>query len=154
MQTQKGTGYFLEVDTVTPLDERPDGTNYKLVACTVTDGFDLSIAEETTSNKCSDGNKESQPGELSWSMNSDGHVTSLEESEEATRVNNQTLKNLAKNKTTAWWRRTNATDSPEGYVEGTAWINNYNDSAENNTVFGFSIALTGTGEVYTEPATT
>lgn len=155
METQRGTGYFLEIDTVTPItDARPDGTNYRLVACTVTDGFDLAIASETTSNKCSDGNQESQPGELSWTLSTDGQVVTLDPTEATTRENNQTLKNLAKNKTTFWVRRTNALDTPEGYVEGRAWISSYNDSAENNAVFTFSTTLQGTGEVFTEPATT
>lgn len=154
METQRGTGYFLEVDEVTPLDQRPDGSNYKLVACTVSDGSNINIAEETTSNKCSNGNKESQPGELSWGLTSNGQVVALDLSEEATRANNQTLKRLTKTKKTAWWRRTNALDTPEGYIEGTAWISTYNDSAENNAVFTFDITLNGTGEVYIEPATT
>lgn len=155
METQRGTKFFMEIDLVTPTDgERPDGTDYKLLACSISDGLDIAVASETTSNKCSDGNQESQPGEFSWTMNTDGQVTSLSETEAETRENNQTLKNLIKNKTKFWLRRADALLTPEGYAEGVVWISGYNDTAPNNEVFTFNATFQGTGELFTEPATT
>jgi len=155
METQRGTGYFLEIDTVTPITEdRGNPADYKLVACTTGDNLDIAVAAETTSNKCSDGNQESQPGELSWTMSTDGQVVTLDPTEQTTRENNQTLKNLTKNKTVFWARRTNALDTEAGYAEGRVWISGYNDAAPNNDVFTFNATFQGTGEFFTEPATT
>lgn len=155
MEVQQGTGYNLEIDTVTALTA-DSGTeaNYKLVACLTANGFDGSTAAQTTTNKCSDGNQTSQPGELSWTMNVEGQVVTLDSGEATTRENSLTLKNLWKNKTTFWARSTNATNEEVGYNEGKVWISAYSENAPVNDVYTFTATLQGTGEPLFEAPTT
>jgi len=152
MENQLGTGYLLEVDTVTSPKTNTRGVeaNYKPIVCLTSNSIDGSSAEQSTSNKCDGGYASSQPGIKSWSMSSDGQVVTLTVSEEATRENYQTLIDLWKSGEIFFMRSTDALETV--YREGAVWISSYSESAPNAEAYTFTATFTGTGELFTQPA--
>lgn len=152
MEEQLGTGYVIEVDTVTALTaNRGTEANYKIIACLTSNGFDGTTAAQSTDNKCNGRYSSSKPGVLSWSMSFEGVVVSLVAGEAATRANAQEIATIWKDGKTCFWRWTNA--AGEFVREGKAWISAYNESAPNNEAYTFTGTLTGVGEPFLTPAT-
>lgn len=147
-----GTGYIIEIDTVTALTaSRGTEANYIPVSCLTSNGFTGSTAAQSTANKCDGGFETSLPGMSSWGMSGEGVATSLLESEEATRANFQSIALLWKEKKTFWARWSDALGN---FVrEGKVWISAYDETAPNNEAYTFTATFTGTGEPLLEPAT-
>lgn len=154
MTNELGTPYLLEVDTITnpSTNTRGSDANYKVIACLVTNGLELALAEQSTSNKCDEGWGTSVSGLGTWSFSGDGQAVSLEVSEEATMVNFQTILDLALNKTIFFmrWRDENDTYVREGKVR----ISAYNETAPNAEAYTFTATFTGIGKPFILPATT
>lgn len=151
MENLQGTNYYLEIDTVTALTAaRGTDANYKLIACLITNGIEVSLAEQSTSNKCDEGWATSLSGQGSWSFTADGQAVDITEAEEATRVNFQTLLDLAVDKTTFWMRMTDATNTV--VREGKVRISAYSETAPNQDAYTFTATFTGVGKPIIVPA--
>lgn len=113
-----------------------DGSNYRVVACLVTNGFELTFADQTTSNKCSGGWAESLSGEGSSSFTAEGQAVSEDGFDEEVKINFQEIALLALDKQVFFVRMTN----PElgTYREGKVRISSYSESAPNNEPYTFT----------------
>lgn len=149
-----GTDYLLEIDTETPVSTNTRGADadYRVIACLTTNGLEIAVATQDTTNKCSNGNNQSVPGLLSWSFNGDGQAVDLTLSEEATQANFQELLALAVAKTRFFMRMTNTSNSL--VREGLVYISAYNETAGNAEPYTFTATFTGSGEIFITPATT
>lgn len=142
-----GTDVILEIDTVTAITAaRGTDANYKAIACLVTNGIELSFAEQSTSNKCDGGFANSESGMGSWSFTADGQAV---EDIDSAQVNYQTLFNLALNKTKFWMRMTNPDNGY--YREGVVRISQHNETAPNQEVLTFTSTFTGQGQPLSTP---
>lgn len=154
MENLEGTAYVLEIDTTTATATNTRGTdaNYKLVACLITNGFEIAQAEQSTSNKCDEGWATSVSGLGSWSFSGDGQAVSLLESEETTKANFQTILELALNKTVFFMRMT---DESQTFVrEGKVRISAYSETAPNADAYTFTATFTGISKPFIEPVVT
>lgn len=146
MENIQGTDYVLEIDTVTDTSLNDYGTdaNYRLIACLVSNGIDITLADQTTSNKCSGGWATSLSGEGSWTFSGEGQAVSLNDTEEETMANYQEVATLAVDKTVFFARMTNTAKNI--YREGKVRISSYSESAPNNEPYTFTVTFTGTGK--------
>lgn len=148
--TKLGTDYFLEIDSTTAVATNVRGTdaNYKLVACAVSNGFEVSVASTDTSNKCDGGWGSSIAGQGSWSLSIDGQAVETEGA--SVQENYQSLLTLALDKQQFFARITNADNSEirEGLVQITA----YSETMPNADVYTFTATLTGIGKPFIIPA--
>lgn len=152
MKNLNGTDYVLEIDTVsstTTLDRPTTDTNYKNVACWVSNGMQLSIAEQETSNKCDGGYKSSVPGMGSWTFSGDGQAVELIGGEITALANFQTLALLAYNKTVFFMRWTNV--DTDVVREGKVFITSYEETASNQEAYSFTATFTGVGAPFFTP---
>lgn len=147
-----GTGYLLEIDTVTDPNTNTRGAeaNYKPVVCLTGNGLDLTIAEQSTSNKCDGGYASSLPGLASWSYSADGQAVTLNVQEATEKSNFQAIAKLAASKKVFFARITDATETV--YREGLVWISAYNETMPNAEAYTFTVTLTGSGELFFEKA--
>lgn len=154
MENLIGTDYVLQIDTVTPTatNVRGDSDEYRTVACWTSNGVELAVATQDTTNKCSNGNTQSVPGLLSWSFSGDGQAVSLTPSEEATKANFQELLALANAKTTFFMRLTNLATTL--VREGLVYISAYQETTGNAEPYTFTATFTGSGELFITPETT
>lgn len=151
MQNLQGTDYILEVDTTTALTSaRGTDANYRLIACLVTNGIELSLAEQSTSNKCDEGWGTSLSGMGTWSFSADGQAVTLEGSEITAMVNYQTLIDLALDKQVFFMRMTNADNTV--VREGKVRISAYSETAPNQEAYSFTATFTGIGKPFINPA--
>lgn len=150
MEKLLGTGYLLEVDSITDyktnLTGRGTEANYKPLVCLTGNGLDLTIAEQSTSNKCDGGFASSLPGLASWSFSGDGQAVTFSLAEGTTRANFETIAALAVSKKLFYIRMTDATQTV--YREGLVWISSYNETTPNAEAYTFTCTLTGTGVLY------
>jgi len=151
MTNLQGTDFILEVDTTTALTaDRGTDANYRLIACLVTNGIEISLAEQSTSNKCDEGWGTSLSGMGTWSFSADGQAVSLESGEAATMANYQTLIDLALDKQIFFMRMT---DSGNTVVrEGKVRISAYSETAPNQEAYSFTATFTGIGKPFITPA--
>lgn len=151
MQNLQGTDYILEVDTTTALTSaRGTDANYRLIACLVTNGIELSLAEQSTSNKCDEGWGTSLSGMGTWSFSADGQAVTLEGSEITAMANYQTLIDLALDKQVFFMRMTNADNTV--VREGKVRISAYSETAPNQEAYSFTATFTGIGKPFITPA--
>lgn len=146
-----GTKYMLEIDTVTDVNTNDRGTeaNYKLIACSTSNGVEINNAEQTTSNKCDGGYATSESGLTSWSFSIDGIVVTLDTSEATTKVNNDKLAQLTLDKTKFFSRLTS--EDQDIYREGKTRISTYSENAPNQDAYTFSSTFVGIGELFLAP---
>lgn len=146
-----GTTYALEVDDTTAVATNTRGTdaNYKLLACLTSNGVEVSVAQQDTSNKCDGGWQTSVPGIGSWTMSGDGQAVSLETGEAATKINYQKILELAVTKEIFFIRMTDATNTV--VREGKVFISSYNETAPNAEAYTFTATFTGIGELFITP---
>jgi len=152
MENLMGTDYVIEIDTITSVATNTRGTeaNYKTVACWTTNGFEVSLAEQATSNKCDEGWSTSQSGLGSWTLTGDGQAVSLTDDEKLVKANYQTLLKLAIDKKIFFARLTNPT---KGLVrEGKVRFSQYNETAPNGEAYTFTATMVGIGKPEIEPA--
>lgn len=155
MENKNGTEYYIEVDLITdPATNEfpPNDDNYLLVACAVSNGFSVSVADQDTSNKCDEGWGSSVSGLGSFSFNIDGQVVSLTETEEDTKTNYQALLQAALDKKTFFTRMTGITK--DIYREGKTRISQYEETAPNADPYTFTSTFTGIGKPRIEAPTT
>jgi hypothetical protein len=154
MENLIGTDYVLQIDTVTPTSTytRGDSDEYRTIACLTTNGLEIAVATQDTTNKCSEGTTQSVPGLLSWSFSGDGQATSITLLEEDTKANFQEILNLIVAKTVFFARWTNISNSL--VREGMGYLSAYNETAGNAEPYTFTFTFTGSGQIFTEPATT
>ena len=148
-----GTGYGLFIDTVTAVATNTRGTeaNYKLVACGVTNGLDVTQADVSTTNKCDNGFDSSLAGNISWSFSFDGQAVTLGAGETSTKDNYQKLLSLMLNKTVFFAKLENPDDAT--YIrEGKVRISSMSESLPNSDVFTVTATFTGIGELFIVPA--
>ena len=146
-----GTTFALEVDVTTAVATNTRGTdaNYKLLACLTSNGVEVSIAQQDTSNKCDGGNQTSIPGLLSWTMSGDGQAVSLESGEAATKTNYQAIMALALAKTVFFLRFTDPANTV--VREGKVYITSYSETAPNADAYTFTVTFQGVGELFITP---
>lgn len=154
MENLIGTDYVLQIDTVTPTatNLRGDDDEYRTVACLTTNGLEIAVATQDTTNKCSNGTTQSVPGLLSWSFSGDGQATSITLLDEDTKANFQEILRLIVAKTVFFARWTNVATTL--VREGMGYLSAYNETAGNAEPYTFTFTFTGSGEIFTEPATT
>jgi len=152
MINQIGTGYVLEVDTVTAVatNERGTDANYKVIACLTSNGVEVSNASQDISNKCDNGFASSVPGLGSSTFSGDGQAVSISGDELTTMINYQTLIGLAVNKTVFFLRMTDASNTV--VREAKVWISSYSETAPNAEAYTFTATFQVTGELFIVPS--
>lgn len=150
-QVKLGTDYFLEIDQTTVVSSNTRGTeaNYKLVACAVSNGFEIAIASTDTSNKCDGGWGSSISGQGSWSFSIDGQAVTVDGGATA-QENYQSVLKIALDKKQFFARITNAASTE--VREGLVMITAYSETLPNADVYTFTATLTGIGKPFIEPA--
>lgn len=149
-----GTTYALEVDDTTAVATNTRGTeaNYKLLACLTSNGVEVSVAQQDTSNKCDGGWQTSVPGIASFTFSGDGQAVSLESGEAATKINYQKLLELATTKEIFFVRMTDPSNTV--VREGKVFISSYSETAPNAEAYTFTATFTGVGELFITPVVT
>lgn len=153
MEIKKGKGVVLEIDVTTAVATTTRGVeaNFFPVVCLTENGFSMSRAEETTSNKCDGDWATSTSGLGSWSMTLTGQIMKLTTDEATTRKNSAILKDIAKSGAIIYARETDVINSPETYNEGKVRISEYSEDFPNEGPATFSITFTGVGEPFFTP---
>lgn len=151
MENLLGTAYVLEIDSVTDPATNTRGTdaNYKVLACLLTNGFEITIADQDTSNKCDEGWGTSVGGLGTWNFSGDGQAVSLVAGELATKTNYQAILELALSKEIFFVRMSD----PENTVvrEGKVRISSYSETAPNAEAYTFTATFTGVGKPFVTP---
>lgn len=143
-----GTDYLLYVDSVTDPTTATRGVdaNYKLLACLTSNGFEISNAEQSTSNKCDEGWATSQSGLGSWTISGDGQAVSLVTGEAATKTNYQAILQLALDKKVFFLKWAD----PDDLIvrEGKVRITSYSETAPNAEAYTFTVSFAGIGKPF------
>lgn len=151
--TQLGTGYPLYVNLVTPITTYGGDIafpgEFDLVACLTNTGFAGTTDGIDTSSMCSGIFKDSIAGQVGWTMSGAGESINITGTDG--RVSHNTLAEMWKNRTVAWWAIYDAALSSVRY--GLGYISAYNDDNPNNAVKTFTITIQGKGEPFTQVAT-
>lgn len=151
--TYDGSDFVLEIDSTTAEATNTRGTeaNFKLVACLTSNGFDGQRSSQTTTNKCSGDNEESQPGTFSGTFSAEGQMVKLSVGEAADMVNSKSLYVLFKAGTRFFARIADATLDVNAYKEAKVWISAYNETYPTKDVVTFTATFVITGEVFAAP---
>lgn len=147
MNTLNGTAYILAVDLTSSLSTRPiNGGDYRVIACGISNGFNMDIEGITTRNKDDGGYDTSQSGYLSWGMDMDGFAVGLKNSERILKANFNEMAQLAKEKRIFWlkWEDSQTSVTREGKVR----ISSYRETASLEEPYSFTISFVGVGEPY------
>lgn len=147
-----GSDIYLAIDATTSNAlPRSVYANMKLLACLTSNGFDGQRSAQTTTNKCSGDNEESQPGTFSGTFNVEGQVVDLSGGEAADMVNAKSLFDLFIAGTVFFAAITDATEDEVIYKEAKVWCSAYSDTSPTKDVVTFTATLTITGPVYDAP---
>lgn len=139
------TGYYIYADFTTDPKTNDYGTpaNYKLVACTTSNGFTLGREEIDVSNKCSEGWSDSLSGRGSFGFSLDGQLVSLLEDEEALKVTNQELLQAMLDQKAFFMKLTDLNETV--YREGKVRLTSYDETAGNQEAYTFTASASGLG---------
>lgn len=139
-----GNEILLYIDTVTPLTARPvDDDDYKLIACIVGNGLNISTADIDTTSKCSGRFTESDSGDVTWSFSGNGNAI---DDQGPSETGYQELIELALAGTKFWAKIANLDNTI--LREGIVRISSYDEDFQRNTPFAFTATLAGSGELY------
>lgn len=150
MENKTGTKFYLEADLITDpaTNTYPayPGANYLIIACAVSNGFSIAVADQDTSNKCDEGWGTSVAGQATFNFTIDGQIVSLTDTEEETKMNAQALLQAAIDKQVFFVRMTGLPDEVEFYREGKVRITSYEETAPNADAYTFTASFTGIGK--------
>lgn len=137
-----GNEYIIYINTV---DSVADGghaqdSNYRAVACLITNGFSGSTDSIETTSKCSGSDKDSEPGDRGWTITGEGQAVDDISSAQA---NYQELAELWASGRKFWIKMANPTNNI--VREGKTWISSYAETAARNVAYGFNATFQGTG---------
>ncbi len=139
-----GNEIIIYIDTVASLDTRPsDDTNYRAVACLVTNGLQGSGDDIDLTSKCSGYFKESDTGDVGFTMSGNGQAIG---DPEITQANYQELMELFITRTKFWAKTANPSNGV--LREAVVRISSYNETFDRNTPFTFDATFTVSGELY------
>lgn len=141
------TGYYIYADFITDPKSNEYGTpaNYKLIACTTSNGFTASREEIDVSNKCSEGWSDSLSGRGSFGFSLDGQLVSLaDDAEAALKVTNQELLQAMLDEKSFFMKLTNLEE--DVYREGKVRLTSYDETAGNQEAYTFTASASGIGK--------
>lgn len=147
MNTLNGSAYILLIDTVTPLtSSRGTFSNYRPVACGISNGFNMDIEGISTRNKTDGGYDNSQSGYLSWGFDMDGFAIGLKNADKLLKANFNEIAELAKSKRIFFlkWEDAETSVTREGKVR----ISSYKETASLEEPYSFTVSFVGIGEPY------
>lgn len=140
-----GTAYIIFIDTITPRTaERGTEANYRPVVCGVTNGFNMSFEAIQLRNKCDGGWDNTESGYGSWGLNLDGQAIALRNVEKLIKANFDEVANLAVKKR-VFWAKMGDIDSKR-VIEGLVRIGSYNETADLEEPYSFTVEFVGLGE--------
>jgi predicted secreted protein len=135
--SSKDIGLYVNEGT----DITPD---WKLFACSTSDGFSGSTDTVTISNKCESGFVKNLPSDKSWEF-SNSCYAEVTADLAAGQVSHATAFTLWKDGSQKTFKLANADDS---YLRiGTGTITSYSESADSGDYLQFEITITGTGAI-------
>lgn len=124
--------------------------DWKLVACSTSDGFSGSTDTVTISNKCEEGFTKNLPGDKSWSFTGDAYAQTAPE---ANQISYDEVYDLWANGTVSEWKLESVNGASEYYRFGEAFISDLSETAASGDYLQFNLTLTGNGTVTNVEAT-
>lgn len=120
-----------------------DPADWKLVACSSSDGFSGSTDNVTVSNKCKGGWTSNLPGDKSWSFNNTSYAQKVPL---ANQLSQEEVFELWKDSTIGTWKLESIT--PDEYLRiGEGYISDLGETADSGDYLQFNLTVTGSGEV-------
>lgn len=124
--------------------------DWKLIACSTSDGFSGSTDNVEIATKCNDGFKENLPGSKSWSFSNAGYAEITADLATG-QVSYASAEALWQSGDVKQFKLANEDESY--YRMGKGYVSNYNETAEEGDYLNFDLEVTGTGKyVTTAPA--
>lgn len=136
-----GNEYIIYIDTIDGTGGAAVDSNYRAVACLVTNGFSATVDSIDTTSKCSGAYKDSDPGDFGWTITGEGHAI---DDISSAQTNYQELLSLAIARRKFWAKMADPTNNI--VREGVVWISSYTETAARNTPYSFNITFQGTLE--------
>ena len=143
MAFYNGKDYLISIGTVVG-----ETTTWEVVAESKSDGWETSTDQIDTTSKGSGRFKTGLPGDISWTMNSEGFA--IDDAGEASKASFNKLAALHKAGTSFPIKLENINDSDD-LIRGEAYITALSKSTARNEGVGFSATFQGTGEYFTTP---
>ncbi|MFD2597525.1 phage tail tube protein [Sphingobacterium corticis] len=134
LRFENGSKYLLFV-------KRPAATTWKVLACLISNGVDMSADEITASSKCSGNAKEALPGETSWTMTANGNA--IDSDLKADEASYKELKAIWKAGETCAWKMAKVGSTDVDY--GMGHISSLSKAANHNEAVTFDLTINGTG---------
>lgn len=117
--------------------------DWKLVACSTSDGFSGSTDNVTVSNKCKGGWTSNLPGDSSWSFNNTSYA---QKTPEANQLSQEEVFELWAAKTVGTWKLESINED-EYLRQGEGYISDLGETADSGDYLQFNLTITGNGEV-------
>lgn len=121
----------------------PMSPNWKLIACSTSDGFSGSTDNVGVSNKCKGGWTANLPGDKSWSFSNSSYA---EKNPTSGQMSYDDVFDLWANDTMGEWKLESIT--PGEYLRiGEGYISDIGETSDAGDYLQFDITITGNGEV-------
>lgn len=134
--SSKDIGLYFNVGT-------PGVPDWKLVACSTSDGFQGSTDNVSVSNKCEGGWTKNLPGDKSWSFSNSSYA---QNPPLANQISYDELFDLWKADTIGQWKLESIV--PDVYLRiGEGWISDLGETSDSGDYLQFDISIQGNGEV-------
>lgn len=130
------------------------GTNavpdWKIIACSTSDGFSGSTDNVEIATKCANGWKENLPGDSTWSFSNSGYAEKTADLGEGVE-SYVSAEDLFHTKAQKEFKIATV-DETIYYRMGTGYVSDYNETADNGDYLQFDLTITGSGDYITTPA--
>jgi len=128
-------------------EETPD---WKLVACSTSDGFSGSTDNVGISNKCEGAWTKNLPGDRSWSFSNSSYA---QNPPAANQISYDDVFDLWANGTVGFWKLESLNGASEYYRYGQGYISELGETADSGDYLQFDITIQGNGVVTNTPST-
>lgn len=151
---KNGTDYLVYINELFPItSETPpsvDETGWEMLMCLNTNALNVTVDSIDTTTKCTGGWMDSIPGDASWEITADGAAVDTQTGE--SEISNNRILDITTKKKSVW--ASIFDPERETYRMGVIFISSYGETFDRNTMYSFSITLTGRGELYYNEPTT
>lgn len=118
--------------------------DWKLIACSTSDGFSLTTDNTEIATKCNNGFKENLPASSSWSFSNSGYAEKTADLG-AGQESYASAEELARTRAVKQFKLA-STDETVYYRMGYGYVSSYSETADEGDYLQFDLEITGTGE--------
>lgn len=141
MNLLNGSNYLIWLDDTTPITAQR-GLNYRPIVCGTSNGFSANAESISLRNKDDGGFDDSTPGYISWGFDLDGFATGIKLGDMLSKANFETLADIFFQKKKVWIAQMDLEETIGR--QGVCWIQDWKETANQNTPYSFSCQFVGT----------